>query len=262
MSCGRPYFFSASQRPRTQFFVEGGKKEVWQQHHILSLAYQPPPLSLSPTSLHPPALPKTATNNGKPPPSYVHLPCTANTHARTQPPKTLPPQAKLNLILAYFHTTGTAHSIKDLEKALPGAAGISPMVVKDFLAALSDEGLIRVEKIGSGNWYWSFKSDEKKQKGRVLEGLEKDLVRLGRAIADVKAALVEEGVEEEELEVRRVMAARIEALMRMKRGMEEELKVCDPGAMDRKRLEIGEMKAKVNMYTGMSWSGHRWLSSC
>ncbi|KAL0638921.1 hypothetical protein Q9L58_001972 [Maublancomyces gigas] len=165
------------------------------------------------------------------------------------PPKTLPPQAKLNLILAYFHTTGTAHSIKDLEKSLPGAAGISPMVVKDFLTALSDEGLIRVEKIGSGNWYWSFKSDEKKHKGRVLEGLEKELVKLGKAIEDVKAALVKEGIEEEELELRREMAGKIEELKKMKGEMEEELKICDPRAMDKKRIEIGEMKVKVNMCT-------------
>lgn len=125
------------------------------------------------------------------------------------------------------------------------------MVVKDFLTALSDEGLIRVEKIGSGNWYWSFKGDEKKQKGRVLEGLEKELVKLGKAIKDVKTALVKEGIEEEELELRREMARNIEELTKLKGEMEEELKICDPGAMDKKKIEIGEMKAKVNMCTGM-----------
>lgn len=125
------------------------------------------------------------------------------------------------------------------------------MVVKDFLTALSDEGLIRVEKIGSGNWYWSFKSDEKKQKGRALEGLEKELVKLGKAIEDVKAALVKEGIEEEELELRREMAEKIEELTKTKGEMEEELKICDPGAMDKKMIEIGEMKAKINMCTGM-----------
>lgn len=126
------------------------------------------------------------------------------------------------------------------------------MVVKDFLTALSDEGLIRVEKIGSGNWYWSFKSDEKKQKGQVLEGLERELVKFGKAIKDVKAALVKEGVVEEELELRRIMAEKIEGLTKMKGEMEEELKTCDPGALDKKRTEIEEMKAKVNMCTGMT----------
>lgn len=126
------------------------------------------------------------------------------------------------------------------------------MVVKDFLTALSDEGLIRVEKIGSGNWYWSFKSDEKKQKERVLEGLEKELEKLEKAIEDVKAALVKEGVEEEELELRKAMAARIGRLTKAKEDMEEEFKRCDPGAIDKRRVEIERMKAGVNRCTGMS----------
>ena len=37
------------------------------------------------------------------------------------------------------------------------------MQVKDYLTALSDDGKIRVEKIGSGNWYWCFRGDEKTQ---------------------------------------------------------------------------------------------------
>lgn len=125
------------------------------------------------------------------------------------------------------------------------------MVVKDFLTALSDEGLIRVEKIGSGNWYWSFKSDEKKQKGRVLDGLKKELVKFEKAIQDAKAALVKEGVEEEELEQRRVMAMKIEQMTKTKGEMEEEFKRSDPGAVDKKRMEIEEMKAGVNRITGM-----------
>lgn len=125
------------------------------------------------------------------------------------------------------------------------------MVVKDFLTALSDEGLIRVEKIGSGNWYWSFKSDEKKQKGRVKEGLEKELARLTRAVEEVEKELVEEGVEERELEERREMAKRIEELGVRKRELEEEFGRCDPGAVDRRREEIEEMKRGVNRCVGM-----------
>lgn len=43
------------------------------------------------------------------------------------------------------------------------------MHVKDYLNALGDDNKIRVEKIGSGNWYWSFPSDEKKAKDAALE---------------------------------------------------------------------------------------------
>lgn len=126
------------------------------------------------------------------------------------------------------------------------------MVVKDFLTALSDEGLIRVEKIGSGNWYWSFKSDEKNQKGRVLEGMEKELVKVEKAVEGIKAALVGEGVEEEELELRKMLAGKIEELRKLKGELEEDIKLCDPGAMDRQRTEIEKMKLGINRCTGMN----------
>ncbi len=44
------------------------------------------------------------------------------------------------------------------------------MQVKDYLTALVDDNKVRVEKIGSGNWYWCFRGDEKKLKeGEVLK---------------------------------------------------------------------------------------------
>ena len=84
-------------------------------------------------------------------------------------PKTQPNPQKAASILAWFHMTAQAHSIKDLEKTLPHVSSINGMQVKDYLQALSDDNKIRVEKIGSGNWYWSFPADEKKAKGAALK---------------------------------------------------------------------------------------------
>lgn len=64
--------------------------------------------------------------------------------------------------MTYIQNSLTAHTLKELEKALPSVASINGMHVKDYLQALTDEGKIHVEKIGSGNWYWSFLSEEKK----------------------------------------------------------------------------------------------------
>lgn len=83
-------------------------------------------------------------------------------------PKITANPAKVATIQAWFHKTAVAHSIKDLEKTLPQVAAISNMQVKDYLQALQDDNKIRVEKIGSGNWYWSFPSDELKAKKTAL----------------------------------------------------------------------------------------------
>jgi len=84
------------------------------------------------------------------------------------------------------------YTLKELEKLLPGVGSINGMQVKDYLQALQDESMIRVEKIGSGNWYWSFKSDAKKQKEGTLNNLKMEEGKLVTSIADADRQLKEE----------------------------------------------------------------------
>ncbi|KAF8247581.1 hypothetical protein K440DRAFT_295275 [Wilcoxina mikolae CBS 423.85] len=139
------------------------------------------------------------------------------------PSKSLPP-AKLSLVLQYFRTTSVAYTLKDLEKSLPSAAGISSMTVKDYLAALVAESLLCVEKIGSGNWYWSFPADAKRQKEAILSAAiqERDKARsmvdaAEKAVAEEKHRL-STGDEDGEERVR--LAERLAVLQRRR----EELK--------------------------------------
>lgn len=117
-----------------------------------------------------------------------------------QAPKIQPNAQKAATILAWFHKTAQAHSIKDLEKTLPQVSSISGMHVKDYLQALSDDNKIRVEKIGSGNWYWSFPSDEKKAKDAALGKAEEECSKANAAVNELRlkvdeadAARAEEG---------------------------------------------------------------------
>lgn len=80
----------------------------------------------------------------------------------------------------------TAHTLKELEKALPSVASINGMHVKDYLQALTDEGKIRVEKIGSGNWYWSFLSEEKKIRTDALTKLTLEKTKLDEAMQELQ----------------------------------------------------------------------------
>jgi len=61
------------------------------------------------------------------------------------------------------------------------------MQVKDYLQALSDDNKIRVEKIGSGNWYWSFPADEKKAKDAVLEKAQDEYNKASATVAELQA---------------------------------------------------------------------------
>lgn len=56
-------------------------------------------------------------------------------------------------LLNWFHTSKEFYSIKEIEKAGSKATGISGMVIKEILAALTDDGLVSFEKIGTSNYY-------------------------------------------------------------------------------------------------------------
>ncbi|GIJ82081.1 hypothetical protein Asppvi_000584 [Aspergillus pseudoviridinutans] len=104
------------------------------------------------------------------------------------PPK-LSKSAKEDLIVAHLRSTRTCHTLKDLEKMLPSVASINGIQVKEYIQNLTDEGKIRVEKIGSGNWYWCFGEDEKRAKQRRLNQLEKEAKALQASYGEAEASL-------------------------------------------------------------------------
>ena len=93
------------------------------------------------------------------------------------------------------------YTIKELDKLLPSVTSIAQQQVKDFLQALTDESLIRCEKIGSGNWYWCFLSDAKKGKENQINALEADEVRWIDDIRHVEAAIEDFEAREDEVMV-------------------------------------------------------------
>jgi hypothetical protein len=86
----------------------------------------------------------------------------------------------------------SVYTLKELEKLLQSVASITQMQVKEYLQALQDENLIRVEKIGSGNWYWCFMSDAKKIKENTLNGLKAAESKLVASIAETERQIEEE----------------------------------------------------------------------
>ncbi|MCJ1350496.1 MAG: hypothetical protein MMC33_000477 [Icmadophila ericetorum] len=169
-------------------------------------------------------------------------------------PKSGPPQAKQALVLTWLRSSCSAHTLKDLEKILPSVASINGMQVKDYLQALSDEGQIRVEKIGSGNWYWSFPSEAKKAKEAVLSALQEEYHTIESAMGELKSKIEDAEVVAGESEA----GERQELMERQARGNEEveTLKVelesyseCDPATVIRKKHEIEAFKVKAQRWT-------------
>jgi hypothetical protein len=119
-----------------------------------------------------------------------------------QAPKTTINAQKQATILAWFHKTALAYSIKDLEKLIPSVASINGMAVKDYLQALQDDSQIRSEKIGSGNWYWSFPSEAKKVKESALSKAQEEFDKANATAKELQTRVDQAGAaraEDEEL---------------------------------------------------------------
>lgn len=156
-------------------------------------------------------------------------------------------------MLSYIQNSLTVHSLKDLEKALPSVASINSMQVKDYLQALTNEGKIRVEKIGSGNWYWSFLSDAKRAHVNTLEKLKDEKEKLDGTIVELRARVNEASIRREEDGNGR------EELVTMQTRLAEEVlllneelngyKDSDPDQIVRKKREIEQFKEKAYRWT-------------
>ncbi|KAF2737860.1 hypothetical protein EJ04DRAFT_532810 [Polyplosphaeria fusca] len=185
-------------------------------------------------------------------------------------PKVTANAAKQALILTWFHKSAVAHSIKDLEKALPSVASINGMQVKDYLQALSDDNKIRVEKIGSGNWYWSFPSDDKKAKEAALEKVQEEHDKANSIVAELQAKVDEAGAAREEDEEmlmgskqdRKSLTTKHADLMRELDGLRKELAAYsgqDPAEMEKKQQETAQFRNDIEAWTDHIMSMEGWF---
>lgn len=94
--------------------------------------------------------------------------------------------------MAHLRASGTCHTLKELEKALPSVVSINSIQVKEYIQALTDDNRIRVEKIGSGNWYWIFSSDERIQLERQLARVKTEVEQARKSRTDASEALATE----------------------------------------------------------------------
>lgn len=134
------------------------------------------------------------------------------------------------------------------------------MQVKDYLQALQDENLIRVEKIGSGNWYWCFVSDAKKTKENMINALRGEESKLVASIADAERQIEDEMAKRKEDEKipensgkdRKALLETYETLLRETEVLDKEL-ACycdnDPAEILRKTDEAKTAKDKAMRWT-------------
>ena len=127
------------------------------------------------------------------------------------------------------------------------------MQVKDYLQTLSDEGKIRVEKIGSGNWYWSFLSEERKSRENALGKLKEELAKvegsLGALEKTLREASEKRGEDGEDREILVSAKTELDGEVGVLRKELEGYKDGDPAEVERRRKELTALRARAEMWT-------------
>lgn len=99
----------------------------------------------------------------------------------------------------FFHNTQEFYSIKELETTGAKKVGVSSMLIKGLLKNLTDNSLVKVEKIGSGNYYWAFTSDSRAMTENKIEGFRDKIRQLEQEIVQVDTNIETSKLERENL---------------------------------------------------------------
>lgn len=144
------------------------------------------------------------------------------------------------------------------------------MHVKDYIQSLQDDNKICVEKIGSGNWYWSFASEEKRIKESQLEKameeqanvvatlqeLQKKVKVASSAREDDDDMLMGEGEDRSSLTLRHnTLTQEVDALEKELASYSQN----DPVEVEKKRERVATLKLQTDKWTDQILSIEDWV---
>ncbi|KAK9458647.1 meiotic nuclear division protein 1 [Lipomyces oligophaga] len=155
-------------------------------------------------------------------------------------------------LLAFFEESASFFGIKDIEKQGSKATGISSMVIKDVLQGLIDEGLIRCEKIGSGNYYWRFPSDVKRNQDRERKLIMDKVKELRQFEKSLDEIIQQSARSREDTAERRQLIESVRNKESELSALTEEIKslnFIDPDLLLEKQAILATMKSAVNRWT-------------
>ncbi|ETL91854.1 hypothetical protein, variant [Phytophthora nicotianae] len=169
-------------------------------------------------------------------------------------------QEKRERILRIYHESKEVFNLKEVEK-LGSKAGVVLQTVKDVNQALVDDALVDCDKIGSGNYFWSFPSKLSQSRKRKLSELEQR-----RHTAQEKLAKVKQNIEEQK-SLRSDSDERVQKLRRLEeqkakvnglRTKVQHLAENDPAILEELERKVrmakeGSDRWTDNVYTLKAW---------
>ncbi|KAK7206278.1 meiotic nuclear division protein 1, partial [Myxozyma melibiosi] len=155
-------------------------------------------------------------------------------------------------LLSFFHDSKSFFAIKEVEKLGSKATGINSMQIKEVLQGLVDESLVRCEKIGSGNYYWSFLSDATKSRELVVSNLKKKLETETEAVVSLEEQTGIELSERENNAERDDLLRRVQEKEDTLRNLQQETSKysdVDPELLQQQTASLSLLREAANCWT-------------
>mmetsp|Transcript_13883 Transcript_13883/g.24329 ORF Transcript_13883/g.24329 Transcript_13883/m.24329 type:complete len:207 (-) Transcript_13883:1095-1715(-) len=129
---------------------------------------------------------------------------------------------KRGTMLSIFHESADVFQLKDIEK-LSTKRGINSQTIKDVLQTLLDDDLVRMEKIGSSNYYWSYPAQASVKISNEASAAEVELAAAKRRKTELTASVDKERAGQQDAAVRAELAAELAELRRKVAAAQSEM---------------------------------------
>ncbi|EIW66487.1 hypothetical protein TREMEDRAFT_65349 [Tremella mesenterica DSM 1558] len=163
-------------------------------------------------------------------------------------------------MLEIFHESADFFTMKELERLGPKLKGVITQSVKDVVQELCDDGLVCFDKIGTGNYYWSFPSAAGALKQAALTKAQKEVEMVETKIQESHASIDDAEKGREDTAERRKLLSIREDLTTQSAALKKELEAfgaADPAKYERKKAAVQICKDAAVRWTGEEWDDLR-----
>jgi len=154
-------------------------------------------------------------------------------------------------ILSIFSESQSVFNLKEVEK-LGAKKGVVQQTIKDINQLLVDDGKVDTDKIGSGNFYWSFASKQTQSVNGELSKLTADAAGKEAELATAAARKAELLETRQPSEQRDADVQKLRVLKKRKRDVQnrlDELRENDPALLDEMREQNKMLLEGANRWT-------------
>ncbi|KAJ1981768.1 Meiotic nuclear division protein 1 [Dimargaris xerosporica] len=151
-----------------------------------------------------------------------------------------------------FYETKDFFQLKELEKIAPKSKGIVAQSVKEVLQSLVDDDIVKGEKIGTSNYFWSFPSAALKSRKRKIDDLEANLQQLVQKNEELQASIAAATDGREETDERAELLKQLSEIENKHTANKQELdkfRECDPVLLQAKERAANKAKDAANRWT-------------